>query len=59
MVTAQESTAIFIVNGDFAAVQENGLPDGWQRRGEVGEGKIVRVREEEQRFIRLVSEQPD
>ena len=59
MVTAQESTASFIVNGDFADVQESGWPAGWQRRGEVGEGQIVRVREEGQTFIRLVAEQPD
>ena len=59
MVAAQEATASFIVNGDFAAVQENGLPVGWQRRGEEGEGRIVPLREDGQSFIRLISDRPD
>jgi endoglucanase len=59
MGVAQESTASFIVHGDFAATQENGLPVGWQRRGEEGEGIILRQQEGDVPFIRFSAQQPD
>lgn len=59
MGLAQESTASFIVNGDFAGGQENGLPVGWSRRGEEGEGTILLEKDGDTSFIRFSVNQPD
>lgn len=59
MGLAQESTASFIVDGDFTGGQENGLPVGWQRRGQEGEGTILLEKDGDTSFIRLSVNQPD
>jgi len=49
----------YITNGDFTAVQENGVPVGWERRGELDEGTISRLSEGELGFMRLSANKPD
>lgn len=63
-LSAQEASSwptanSYIGNGDFSTVQEAGIPAGWERSGEEGEGKMEKMEEDGHSFIRIMAEQPN